>query len=182
MKAYHFWSVQLCIILCRMSGLYQQEVGLFYHSIDNYSNRIMLCARPWKSYDEVHINYLPLPFWKFYILSQTSIPLVFYFHLPAIRALGNKLNNVLFHTFPPIYLSQIMVHLGGTWRNGISGAMNLFHDPLLESIHPRYTQSTLTFQHTVSPLFKRQYSLIMNIHLQIKQNGVLVLFFYHLCH
>ena len=108
---------------------------------------------------------------------QPSKPLVIYIHLLAIRALGNKLNNALLHTFPPIYFSQITVHLYGTQINGIYRAMSFFHDPLLDPIHHWYTQPTLLVQHIIYPLFKSQYSLFLNIYLQFKKKWGLGLVF-----
>ena len=64
--------------------------------------------------------------------------------------------------------------------NGIFVYMILFYDPFFESVLSRYTQSTLVLQRTIPPLFKSQYSLLMNICLQIKQSGVLFLFLFHL--
>ena len=54
----------------------------------------MVPVRSWKACDKVHINHLPLSFWKFYILSQSFRSWVLYFHLLAIWSLGNKFNNV----------------------------------------------------------------------------------------
>lgn len=153
MKCHHLLKVQLSIIPDRIGSLYQQEMGLLSHSIDNHQNRFMLFVSLgilWKS----HINYLPLPFRKLYSLSHTSRPVVFYFHLLAVWALVNKLNNVFVHTFQAVYLSQIKVHIFGTRMNGIPGSISLLYNPLLDSIHPRYTQCTLILQNTTSPLFK----------------------------
>ena len=47
--------------------------------------------------------------------------------------------------------------------NELSAVMSLLHETPLESIHPRYKQSTLILLHTIFPLFKNQYSSLMNI-------------------
>ena len=99
----------------------------------------MLPARFWKACYKVHFNNIPLPSRMYYSLSQTSRPSVLYFHFLAIWALGNNLRNAFLLAFPSIYLSQIMVQLGGSRMNGIYGAMGLIQDPLLESIHLWYT-------------------------------------------
>ena len=165
MKTYHILNVQISIILRQMNGLYQNEVGWFFHSIDNHSYWIMLFVILWQACDEIHINHLQLPFCKFYILSQTSKPLVFYFHVLAIWAFGNKLSNALLHVFLPIYFSYVVVHLSGTPMNITYRSMSLLNDPPLEYIHPRYIKPTLILQHTIFPLFKSWHSLLMNIRL-----------------
>ena len=140
----------------------------------------MLFAIPWHDCYLVHINPLPLSFWKFYRLSKTLTPLVLDFHLLVIRELCNKLRKVHLHTLPQIYLYQIAVHLYGTRMDGISVFMIFLHDSFLEYIHHRYTQLAFILQQTICPLFKRKYFLLMNINFQIKQNQVLVMLIFHL--
>ena len=129
MKSYHLLKVQLNIILTRIGSHYRQEVWWLYHFIDNHPNRIMLPTRPWPNWYEIHIIHLPLLFHNFYILSQASRPLVFYFYLLAVLAFGKNLSNIFLHAFPPIYLSQVAVHLAETRINGISLSMRFLHDP-----------------------------------------------------
>ena len=94
----------------------------------------MMPVRSRQPCEKVNINNLPLSLWKFHCLSQTSRPLLLYFHLLTIRTLSNKLNNIFIQAFPPIYLSQIVVNLGRTRINGISGAISLLQDPLLTTL------------------------------------------------
>lgn len=58
--------------------------------------------------------------------------LVFNLDLMAIWSLSNKVCNIPLHTIPPIYFSQVMVHLCRTRKEPISTIF--FHDPLLELI------------------------------------------------
>ena len=89
----------------------------------------MLPARTMETCDEVEINNLSLPFWKFYIPSQTTMSLVFKFLLLTIQEHDNKPKNVLLYTFPPIYFSQVAVFLCGTRLDGISRVMSLLNYP-----------------------------------------------------
>ena len=126
-ESYHFFKVQLSIILYQIGSLYRQEMGWFCCFINNNPNRIMLPSRPWQ------------PMMKYILIISHFLPPFPLCYTLIIWALGNKLSSIFCHAFPLIYLSQVAVRLGGTRMNGISGAMSILQDPLLECIHLRYT-------------------------------------------
>ena len=135
----------------------------------------MLLRDRGKKLKKICIDYLPLLYWKIYILSHTTGPLVLFLNFLAIQTLNNKFCNALLHTTPPIDFSKITIHLCGTRMDRISRAMSFLHNPFLKFLRSWHTQATLIPQYTIIPLFKSHCFLLTSICLQFKQNRLLCL-------
>ena len=129
-----------------------------------FPNRIMFPSRSWKAYDTVHIDNLPLQIRKFYIMTHTSWPLVFYITCWQFRHLA-------IHVFLPMYFSQIAVHLdeSNTWSYELPLGSSLgFHPPQVNTIylgtsahHLPLVQKTIHFSYGHLPSSQAKWGLYL---------------------
>ncbi|TMX03094.1 hypothetical protein EJD97_018332, partial [Solanum chilense] len=120
-------NVESHIILGSVSSLHKDKVGRLSKYVHNNPYGIMLLSSLQKTNHEFHI----------------LNPL-------TIRTLGYVFCNVLLHTIPPINLHKVMIHLGGTWMNGIFGTMGLCNNPGPQIINIWYTQPVLIPKYTIT--------------------------------
>ncbi|TMX03632.1 hypothetical protein EJD97_015190, partial [Solanum chilense] len=149
MPYHNLINVEFLIILGFVSRLHRDKLGGLTHPIYNNTYGIMLSPSLRKTNYEVHINRLPFPSRNLNNLSKTARVKMFCLNLLTVRTLGHIFCNVLLHAIPPIDLLKIMIHLGGTWMNGISGTMCLCNDFGLQIIHIWYTQPVLVPMYAV---------------------------------
>ena len=149
MPPHYLINIQLDIFSIPVSRLHKNEVRTLSHPVNNDRNLIMHFPCPWNTNHKVHINSLPLPCWDLNRPGMTSRLKVFDLNLLAIGAFLHKLRNISLHTFPPIDLLQIMIHLCGTWINGIPGAMSLCNNIRYQIINIEHTKSALVSKNTI---------------------------------
>ena len=120
MQSHNILKVQFSIFLGRISKLDQNKVGPLGHPINNDHNRIMLSSSTRQAHNKVHVDNFSLPSGNFYALSQASQPSMFGLDLVISWIFSHKLRYVFILTIPLIYLSQVLVHIGGTQMYEIS--------------------------------------------------------------
>ena len=112
MPPYYIINIQVGIIFGSVNRLHMNEVTRLSHLVNNEPNGIMQLPGHGQTNHKVHINSLPLPCWDLNRLGKTSRVKVFGLNLLTIGELLHKHRNISLHTFPPIDLLEIMIHLG----------------------------------------------------------------------
>jgi hypothetical protein len=107
--------------------------------VHNYPKGIISILTPRQSHDEIHSNHFPLPLGYSQGLQHPTSSLML--GLDSITGVtkGNILDNVSFHSVPPIGCLVTKVHLIPSWMNGISGLVSLSKYLTLQFLDVRHT-------------------------------------------
>ncbi|TMX05057.1 hypothetical protein EJD97_002720 [Solanum chilense] len=151
MPPHYLINKRFSIMFGHVSRLHKNEVSRLSDRISNKLNGIMQFPGPGHTNHKVHINSLALTCLDINQMGKTSKIKVFGLNLLAIGALLQKHRNISLHTFRPIDLLEIMIHLGGTWMTGIPGSMSLYNNIRSQIINIGYTQYALISKNAIPP-------------------------------
>jgi len=144
-------------------------------SIHNNPHCVKFLPSLWEPNNEIHGNTIPLPFWNLKSLKKITRPLMPILHLLTAQTPRHILYYIFLHSSPPIILTQILIHLGNTWMNGISQSVSLLKDRLMKPINIGNTYPALHPQHPI--IYNKNLLSIAVLHcvLKGKQIGVVIL-------
>ncbi|KAJ0613940.1 hypothetical protein HanIR_Chr02g0056891 [Helianthus annuus] len=97
----------------------------FGQSINDHPYYIVPFSCLGKLSHQIHRYMFPLPHWDLQGLQLSIPPLVFGFYLRTCQTLSNILDNVSFHSRPPIIHPQVSIHLCSSRMNGIPRLVSL---------------------------------------------------------
>src|SRR5688572_7692484 len=115
----------------------------FSQSIHNNPYRIISFLGARQSSNEIHTNLFPLPLGYLQWVQQSSWPLVFSLNSLTYIAHSHMCSHISLQSIPPIFLLQILVHLGTTRMNRIIRVMGLLQYNLTKTFNIRNTYPVL---------------------------------------
>jgi hypothetical protein len=148
MKTNDLWHVHLCQYCTVVASLDRYEVGWLGQAVHYYPNGIIVgsCARQ-PDY-EVHSDLISFPRRNLQWLQQTGWPLMLCLDPLTTITYSHMLCDLSFHSVPPEFLLQILVHLLTSRMYGIRCLMNFLEDHLPNGLAIGNTQAVLEPYHT----------------------------------
>jgi hypothetical protein len=118
-------------------------VSYFSQSIHNHPYSIISFLGARQSSNKIHTNLFPLPLGYLQWMQQSSWPLVFNLNSLTQIAHSHMCIHVSLQSIPPIFLLQILIHLGATRMIRIIRVMGLLQNSLTKAFNIRNTYPVL---------------------------------------
>jgi hypothetical protein len=103
--------VQLCQHCTAIVGLDRYEVGWLGQAVHYYPNGIVVGSSARQSDYEIHPDFIPFPLRDSQRLQQSSWPLMLCLDPLTTVTYSHMLCDLPFHSVPPEFLLQILIHL-----------------------------------------------------------------------